>query len=493
VPCARTRSRRPVAPEPLIAGSNPNSIAVTIDKPSVNARTSRNSGTVGLVLRMPSLVKESSSTARRDASRYGSGRSQTAFSSVKVATLAPTPSASIAMTAPVDSRSRPSDRMPYRRSCRIDSSQVITRTSRMSSAIRIRSPKRRPVPCQLTRIPRCPYPVPTVTRALLPLGLVFCLVALSGAACRRSALPVALSDKDYWALIEALSEPAGTFDLSDNLVSNEPGLAENVRKLGPSGGAYIGVGPEQNFSYIARLRPAMAFIIDIRRENRNLHLLYKALFTMSSDRADFVSRLFSRPRPTDLASTAGVDEIFRRYSDVPRSLEQFNGNLARVHELLLKTFGFPLSETDLAWIDRVFKAFYADGPEIHFWGSSDVDALKPSYRQLMTARDSFGVRRSFLATDEAFGFVRELQGRNVIVPVVGDFGGRSAIRRVGDYIRERGDEVQAFYGSNVGVYLTNQQTRAFCGNLASLPAASGALFIERDGVRSLGSRLKECP
>src|SRR5438067_3328203 len=178
----------------------------------------------------------------------------------------------------------------------------------------------------------------SVMKRPLLLVVILCGVTLSTAACRRSTLPVALSDKDYWALTEALSEPAGTFDLSDNLVSNEPGVAENARGLGPSGGVYIGVGPEQNFSYIARLRPAMAFIIDIRRENRNLHLLYKALFTLSSDRADFVSRLFSRPRPTDLASTASVDDIFRRYMDVPPSLEQFNRNGARVRELLLQTF-----------------------------------------------------------------------------------------------------------------------------------------------------------
>ncbi len=332
-----------------------------------------------------------------------------------------------------------------------------------------------------------------MNRSLVWLGLVLGSIAVSSTACRRSTLPPSLSDKDYWALIEALSEPPGTFDLSDNLVSNEPGVAENARKLGAAGGVYIGVGPEQNFTYIATVRPAMAFIIDIRRENRNLHLLYKALFTMSSDRADFVSRLFSRPRPTDLASTASVDEIFRRYNDVPPSHAQFDGNVARVHDLLLRTFGFPLSDTDLAWIDRVFKAFYTDGPEIHFWGSSDVDALKPSYRQLMTARDSFGMRRSFLSTEDDFSFVRDLHGRNVIVPVVGDFGGARAIRGVGNYVRERGDEIQAFYGSNVGVYLTNRQTKAFCDNLASLPAASGAWFIERDGVRSLGSKLKTCP
>src|SRR5687767_10636156 len=102
----------------------------------------------------------------------------------------------------------------------------------------------------------------------LSIALVVCCITLAGTACRRSTLPLELSDRDYWALIESLSEPAGTFSLSDNLVSNEPGVAENVRKLSRSGGVYIGVGPEQNFSYIARVRPAMAFIVDIRRENR---------------------------------------------------------------------------------------------------------------------------------------------------------------------------------------------------------------------------------
>jgi len=333
-----------------------------------------------------------------------------------------------------------------------------------------------------------------MNRPLLSLAWLLCWVTLSTTACvPRSTLPVVLSDTEYWGLIEALSEPAGTFSLSDNLVSNEPGIAENVRKLRPSGGVYLGVGPEQNFSYIARLRPAMAFIIDIRRENRDLHLLYKALFALSTDRVDFVSRLFSRPRPAGLMSTASVDEIFTHYAGVPPSYELYRRTATLVREWLLTTRGRPSSDQELAWIDRAFKALYADGPEIRFWGSREVDAVQPSYRQLMTARDALGQRRSFLATEEGFRFVKDLHARNMIVPVVGDFGGPTAIRRVGDYGRTHGDTIHAFYGSNVGVYLTNQQTRAFCGNLATLPAATGARFIERDSVRSLASKLKACP
>lgn len=305
-------------------------------------------------------------------------------------------------------------------------------------------------------------------------------------------MPAAMSDREFWTLSEAVSEPPGTFSLSENLVSNEPHVAENVRWLRPSGGVYVGVGPEQNFSYIAKLRPTIAFIVDIRRENRNLHLLYKALFELSADRPDFVSRLFSRPRPVRLASAASVDEIFRQYETVPPSADQYTETAALVRERLVATHGLPLADSDLEWIDRVLKAFYTDGPEIQFWASRIIDAVRPSYRQLMTGTDLTGQTRSFLASDEGFRFVKNLQARNLIVPVVGDFGGPSALRRIGDYARAHRATIHAFYGSNVGVYLNSQQTQAFCKSLATLPAAPDAWFIESNGMRPLTAKLRAC-
>ena len=53
------------------------------------------------------------------------------------------------------------------------------------------------------------------------------------------------------------------------------------------GGVYLGVGPDQNFTYILALQPKIAFIIDIRRQNMLQHLMYKALIEISKDRADF--------------------------------------------------------------------------------------------------------------------------------------------------------------------------------------------------------------
>lgn len=313
-------------------------------------------------------------------------------------------------------------------------------------------------------------------------------------ACRPTTLPASMSDGDFWALAQSLSEPAGAFPLSDNFVSNEPRFAESVRWIRPSGGVYVGVGPEQNFSYIARLRPATAFIIDIRRENRDLHLLYKALFELSIDRADFVSRLFSRPRPAGLVSSASVTEIFRRFSAVPPSAPQFQASLTQVRDWLVSHHALPLQPEEVASIERVFHAFYSDGPEIQFWGSrpADNEAPAPSYRQLMTSQDLSGQYRSFLADEDAFLAVKDLQTRNLILPIVGDFGGPSAIRRVGAYVRQHRNTIDAFYGSNVGVYLNTRQTRAFCDSLATLPMSGGAWFIESDGARPFAAKLKAC-
>src|SRR4051812_42547400 len=108
-------------------------------------------------------------------------------------------------------------------------------------------------------------------------------------------LPRQLSDRAFWQMIVDFSERGGFFR-SDNLVSNETTFQQVIPELKQraAGGVYIGVGPDQNFTYITALQPRIAFVVDIRRQNLLLHLMYKAIIEMSEDRADFLSRLFSR-------------------------------------------------------------------------------------------------------------------------------------------------------------------------------------------------------
>ena len=313
-----------------------------------------------------------------------------------------------------------------------------------------------------------------------------------GAGRQRSTLPERLTDEAYWTLSTELSERPGEFTHSENLVSNEALFAYNIRRLRPRGGVYIGVGPEQNFSYIAALRPAMAFIVDIRRENRNLHLMYKALFEASADRAEFVSRLFARERPSALVADIPVQDLFAAYQAVPSAVQLFEQNLRLVRSTLIDGHGFPLVESDLESIERALHAFYSDGPGIHYGRSLRPDAAGPSYRALMTATDGSGVSRSYLASEEAFRFVRDLQRRNLIVPIVGDFSGPRAIRRSAEYIRQHGASLEAFYGSNVEVYLNRAKVTAFCENLAVLPYRWRTPFIDSKSTQTFRAKLRGC-
>jgi hypothetical protein len=322
------------------------------------------------------------------------------------------------------------------------------------------------------------------------------LLAASLAAClpglRRSRLPTSLSDEEFQAVTTGFSESAGPFPHSENLVSNEGDVARLARMLRPRGGVYIGVGPEQNFSYIVRLRPDIAFIVDIRAENRSLHLLYKALFELSLDRADFVSRLFSRQRPAGLGARTSVEDLFAAYEAAHPDERLYKANGKLIREVLLATHKFPLSPSDLDWIDYAFKAFYTDGPEIRYSRSRLDEPAEPSYRAMMTATDLSGLSRSYLATEEGFQYVKDLHARNLIVPVVGDFAGPTAIRRVAQYTREHQAIVSAFYASNVEVYLNRAKLTAFCANFATLPHDSETWFIASTRMEPFRWKLRSC-
>src|SRR5712691_432264 len=164
----------------------------------------------------------------------------------------------------------------------------------------------------------------TTRRSILYISATFFALALvvsAGLRVAADSLPTQLSDQEFWKLSSDLSEPDGFFR-SDNLLSNEvwmqrviPELLSNIKT--PS--VYMGVGPEQNFTYITSLKPKMVFIVDIRRGNLDLQLMYKAVFELSSDRADFVGHLFSKKRPAGLDRNASPLDIFNAYRGVDNS------------------------------------------------------------------------------------------------------------------------------------------------------------------------------
>ena len=198
------------------------------------------------------------------------------------------------------------------------------------------------------------------------------------------SIPSRLSDQEFWKLVTDFSEPNGYFR-SDNLLSNEIWLQYVIPELlsvTKPGRVYMGVGPEQNFTYIAALKPSMAFIVDIRRGNLDLHLMYKALFELSSDRADFVSRLFARKRPEGLTAT------LERAGDLQRVLRPrkptrpcSRTNLKAILDDLTKTHGFALTADDPEGIEYVYRQFQTVRAGVDVLDRADAAAASGATRR----------------------------------------------------------------------------------------------------------------
>ena len=318
-----------------------------------------------------------------------------------------------------------------------------------------------------------------------------------GAAERQAAgslsIPTRLTDQQFWRLSTEFSEPAGYFR-SENLVSNEhtfqyviPALRRQVKP----GGVYLGVAPDQNFTYIVATEPRIAFIVDIRRGNFLQHLMYKALIELSADRAEFVSRLFSKPRPAGVGAASSVHDLFTAFADVPTSEDLYRQNVRVMRERLLKRHGFPLSVEDLRQLESIYFAFFWDGPALRYsmsmgpGGGRGFGGRFPTYEDLMLQTDLEGVPHGYLATEAHFRALKSLQERNLIVPVVGNFAGPKALRSVGRYVRDHRSTVQTFYVSNVEQYLFQDGLfDAFARNVAMLPINASSTFIRSVSSRS---------
>jgi hypothetical protein len=312
-------------------------------------------------------------------------------------------------------------------------------------------------------------------------AVVFALCVFLSIAWSAEQIPAQLSDEAFWKLITDFSEPGGTF-ISDNFVSNELAFHDILTTLTDGrkpGGVYLGVGPEQNFTYIAALKPKIAFVFDIRRQNLVEHLTYKTLFELSIDRREFLSHLFSRPQPADLEKDASAVVLMNVFRDVPPNEDMFQATVNTVKQRLAG-HGFVLTADDQTAIAVILRAFYIGGPDLTYSGPRPVNGrtILPTYEELLTDSDSKGKPRSFVASEENFQIVKQMEKDNLIIPIVADFGGPTAIRSVGQYLKDRNAVVTAFYVSNVEQYLfMGDSWKKFYANVATLPLDSRSVFI----------------
>lgn len=335
----------------------------------------------------------------------------------------------------------------------------------------------------------------------LPLFVLLEIVLLSmqSAFAQTSSLPDSLTETEFGELIQDVSGPGGDFH-TDNFISNESAYLHPLpilRKLDISRGVYVGVGPEQNFAYIGTLTPKMAFIVDIRRNNMLQHLMYKALFALSDTRAVFLSKLLSKPLYKDLPHIsrlfrrtpawitadreATIGELIEYFDSIAPEEDLYNENIKQIMGLV-RAYGFD-TPNDISAVEYVYRAFYQRQLDIRYdlLGSAGKQLREaPDLRDLLQATTTDGELASFLANEQIFRYLREMQSRNLIVPVVGDFAGGQALRAITDYVKAHDATISVFYTSNVEDYLIAAGYTTFLRyieNIERFPTDESSVFI----------------
>lgn len=326
-----------------------------------------------------------------------------------------------------------------------------------------------------------PLPVVRVLQILMFSLLISCTDCAEEPASER--LVHELSDSQFGLLIQRISEPHGFFD-SENLISNETSylhVFQGIDRIGVTGGVYIGVGPDQNFSYISKIRPKYAFIVDIRRGNMIQHVLYKAIFELAPTRSQFLSMLFSKPLPDVYGDNPGrsIDQMVRMFDKLPSDRDFLNENILKI-QALARQYGVDASTEDLSQIEQIMTVLFEKNLDLRWeWSSPWRRGVKfPKYREILLSRDLNGEYGSYLNRDEDYDFIRQLQDQNSIIPVVGNFAGKHTLSEISKYVRDRDDYVSAFYVSNVEYYLIpNGVMHQFAMNVRSLPIDHKSILI----------------
>ena len=334
--------------------------------------------------------------------------------------------------------------------------------------------------------------------ALIVAVLLVASAATNGAGAQR--VPARLADSTFWRLMNEMSEPWGTFR-SENFVSNETALQWVIPKLVrrvPPGGVYIGVAPDQNFTLITALRLSIAFIVDIRHQNAVQHLMYKALIETSKDRADFLAKLFARAPLTGVDSSSTAAQLFEALDRQRADSARYRANLRAIISRLTDVHRFALSDSERVSLGCVYGAFFTVGTDLTYGYASECNnpgpygyaiggtaGLRrsgfrgPTYQAMLTETDSVGVNWSYLGSEKAFRALKDMEERNLIVPLTGNFAGPKALRAVGQWAREHGTRVTTFYISNVEQYLFEQgdEAKRFFENVATFPVDSTSMFV----------------
>jgi hypothetical protein len=279
-------------------------------------------------------------------------------------------------------------------------------------------------------------------------------------------------DQTLARVVADLSEPE-TGRPADNLITNEDSFARVADRLDgvAAEGVFLGVGPDQNLTYLAHAQPRLGFVVDFRRRNALLHFVQKALFALAKDRASYLERLLART-PAWLPADPSAADLVAAFEGVAMDRARLDLTVAHV-----KSFLRPLGViADSEWPEIATIQAKLAGPGLN--ARFLALPIYPTLGRLIRSNDRNGRPAHFLAREDWYRTVREAQIGDRVIPLVGDFAGPSTLGKLGDWLRRRGLAVSLFYASDVEFFLLRSgKFPAYVANLDRLPWSEGAMLI----------------
>ena len=96
---------------------------------------------------------------------------------------------------------------------------------------------------------------------------------------------------------------------------------------------------------------------------------------LSADRADFLSKLFSRPRPAGLGPASTAVDLFTAFAKSAPSEALYAQNFQAIKDTLTKHHGTPLVRADVDGIEFVYNSFFLAGPTLRYGPAGRIEAL----------------------------------------------------------------------------------------------------------------------
>lgn len=265
----------------------------------------------------------------------------------------------------------------------------------------------------------------------------------------------------------------------DCFVTNELAYNDVLVECLPTGttGAYVGVGPCQNLTYIGALRPRLAFVVDARIDNLLEHLMFKLLFERAETPAEYLGLLLSRDLGSSHAVGSEPEAVVAAVEKCPVSPELFRTNLAWLRTEMSDRW--PLTDLHRNRIDRLYGEFFRrqlDITNVDAETTENLDEIA-NLRDVISARTSHGINLHFLTDAERYAVVRQLQRDDRVIPLLGNLGSGETTDRINELLRAYGESISTFYVSNIEEHVL-QRYRIEGDRITARPNPEGLLTGE---------------